>query len=85
MGLKPGAEEVDEKSHHKSGGGFTNPWASFRNVSLFGFMNYARKHWDREGSKVPAQSELFVKVLEERQMAWHRIQNAPKDRLQATW
>jgi hypothetical protein len=48
-------------------------------------MVYARKNWNSEASKVPAQSELFVKVLQERQMAWERIRNPPKDRIQATW
>jgi hypothetical protein len=77
---------MNDKSHHnKSGGGFTNPWPSFSNVTIFQFMVYARKNWNREASKVPASSDLFVKVLEERQMAWERIRNPPKDRIQATW
>jgi len=52
---------------------------------MYEFMVYARKNWNREASKVPTQSQLFVKVLEERQMAWERIRNPPKDRIQATW
>ncbi len=80
------ATAMTDKSHHnQSGGGFTNPWPSFRNITIFQFMVYARKSWNREASKVPPQSELFVKVLEERQMAWERIRNPPKDRIQATW
>lgn len=78
-------EEVNDKSHHNPSGGFTNPWPSFRYVSIFGMMNYARKNWNREASKVPPQSDLYVKVLEEKKMAWERIRNPPKDRIQATW
>ena len=78
-------EDVNNKSHHNPSGGFTNPWPSFRNVSIFNFTAYARKNWDREGSKVPPQSELYVKVLDEKKMAWERIRNPPKDRIQATW
>ena len=79
-------ESNNDKSHHNKSGGFTNPWPSFRNVSLFAFMSYARKNWDREGSKVPPpQSDLYVKVLEETRMAWEKIRNPPKDKIQATW
>jgi len=78
-------EGVNNKSHHNPSGGFTNPWPSFRNVGILNFMSYARKHWDREGSKVPPESELYVKVLEEKKMAWEKIRNPPKDRIQATW
>lgn len=75
----------DDKSHHKPGGGFVNPWSSFRDVTFWGFMQYRRKHWDHEGSKVPPQNELYVKVLEENKMAWEKIRNPPKDKIQATW
>ena len=76
---------VNNKSHHNPSGGFTNPWPSFRNVGLLDFFSYARKHWDREASKVPRHNELYVKVLEEKKMAWETIRNPPKDRIQATW
>lgn len=85
VGKMTSLEEVNDKSHHNPSGGFTNPWPSFRYVSIFGFMNYARKNWNREASKVPPQSDLYVKVLEEKKMAWERIRNPPKDRIQATW
>jgi hypothetical protein len=76
----------DDKSHHKpGGGGFVNPWSSFRDVTLWGFMQYRRKYWDHERSKVPPQNELYVKVLEEKKMAWEKIRNPPKDKIQATW
>lgn len=78
-------EGVNNKSHHNPSGGFTNPWPSFRNVGILNSLNYARKNWDREGSKVPPQNELYVKVLEERKMAWEKIRNPPKDRIQTTW
>ena len=48
-------------------------------------MAYAHKNWNREASKVPPQSDLYVKVLEEKKMAWERIRNPPKDTIQATW
>jgi hypothetical protein len=80
------SEEFEkDKSHHNPSGGFTNPWPSFRNVTIWAGLVYARKNWNREASKVPLQSNLYVKVLEEKQMAWDRIRNPPKDRIQATW
>lgn len=78
-------EEVNDKSHHKPSGGFTNPWPSFRNIPILSLMAYAHKNWNREASKVPPQSDLYVKVLEEKKMAWERIRNPPKDTIQATW
>ena len=78
-------EVYNDKSHHDKSGGFTNPWPSFRNMSMFAILSYARKNWNREASKIPPQSDLYVKVLEETKMAWERIRNPPKDRIQATW
>jgi len=80
-----GLDPVNDRSHHNPSGGFTNPWPSFRNITIWNAMMYARKNWNREASKIPPQSELYVKVLQERQMAWERIRNPPKDRIQATW
>jgi hypothetical protein len=77
-------EPIQDKSHHVKGG-FTNPWPSFRNVPTLEFVTYMRKGWNREQAKIPPKSELYVKVLEENQMAWNRIRNPPKDRIQATW
>ena len=76
-------EDYNDKSHHNKSGGFTNPWPSFQKVGMFAFRSYAVKNWNK--SKVPPQSDLYVKVLEETKMAWERIRNPPKDRIQATW
>jgi hypothetical protein len=78
-------DDVKDKSHHKPGGGFVNPWPSWRNVTIYQGLTYARKNWDRERSKVPGLNDLYVKVLEEKKMAWDKIQNPPKDKIQATW
>src|SRR5579859_8162239 len=80
-----GLDPVNDRSHHNPGGGFTNPWPSFRKVTIWEGLNYVRKHWNSKASKVPPQNELLVKVLQERQMAWERIRNPPKHRIQATW
>jgi hypothetical protein len=78
--------KYDDKSHHNaSGKGFANPWPSFRNVTFFNLVGYAARNWNREASTVPPQNELYVKVLEERKMAWDKIRNPPKDKIQATW
>ena len=78
-------EQINDKSHHNKSGGFNNPWSSFRNVTLLQFFSYAAKHWDRKASKVLPKNELYVKVLEEREMAWENINNPPKDAIQVTW
>lgn len=85
VGQMSGLDPVNDKSHHNPSGGFTNPWPSFRNETLWAALLYIRKNWNKEAAKVPPQSELFVKVLQERQMAWERIRNPPKDQIQATW
>lgn len=76
-------EDYNDKSHHNKSGGFTNPWPSFQKVGMFAFLSYVRKNLNR--SKVPPESDLYVKVLEETKMAWEKIRNPPKDRIQATW
>ena len=76
---------MSDKSHHKPGGGFTNPWPSFRDLTLYQTMTSLMTNWDREGSRVPVVSDLYVKVLEEKKMAWDKIRNPPKDRIQTTW
>ena len=79
------ADGCNDKSHHNKDGGFVNPWPSFRQLTFFQFFGYARKHWDRQASKVPPQNELYVKILDEQKMAWEKIRSPPKDEIQATW